>query len=110
MNRIRTLSRFSSSLAVSLLRTTALMATGACVSCSWRDWRLVSVSAEFCLRLLSHFSRLRPDYASHTVHRNLGEQLGGELAAYDGLDGDGRVRILFMARLAVRADELKSRS
>jgi hypothetical protein len=33
------------------------------------------------------------------------EQLGGELAAYDGLDGDGRVRILFMARLAVRADE-----
>lgn len=33
------------------------------------------------------------------------EQLGGELAAYDGLDGDGRVRILFPARLAAPADE-----
>ena len=33
------------------------------------------------------------------------EQLGGELAAYDGLDGDGRVRILFPARLAAPAEE-----
>lgn len=44
------LSRFSSSLAVSLLRTTALMATGACVSCSRRDGRSGQRSSQLVAR------------------------------------------------------------
>lgn len=59
------LSRFSSSLAVSLLRTTALMATGACVSCSWRDWRCGQMSSQ----------SVAPQISTSCIHRvPLGER------------------------------------